>query len=125
MSKLGQVVYMLVTDRWGHLVARPAMVVRDNGGSVNLQVFLDGGNDAGGSLQAMPITAPQSEAGLAWRTSVMPGSETFLVGYFDVEMLATAAVLAAEKAEAAKAVLTPPVDIPVTVPPGVDPDPKP
>jgi len=60
--------YGIGKDADGNVVERPAVVVRvwnKDTGAVNLQVFLDGGNDAGEF-----INGEQCRQGLAWKTSV-------------------------------------------------------
>lgn len=56
------------------VTARPATIVHDNGGSVNLQVLLDGTNDALPQY-GRHVSEAEARRGLAWRTSVVYSEE--------------------------------------------------
>lgn len=62
--------YAIGKDHAGEVVRRPAIVVNDWGSGVhpNIQVFLDGSNDA-----RYGFTSEECARGTAWRTSVDEG----------------------------------------------------
>lgn len=65
-------------DADGEPIERPALVVRSwhhSSDLVNVQIFLDGANDAGRMVDGrLMFTSPEVVAGLAWRTSLHRGS---------------------------------------------------
>lgn len=72
---VGRIVHFLV-ERRGEIEARPAMIVKVwSEDCVQLQVFLDGGNDAAVKDGGGGFAADECDRGLAWRTSVPEGTE--------------------------------------------------
>lgn len=61
----GKIVHYKIDDN----TVRPAIVVSDNIGSLQLQVFLDGRND----VHFNKFSEKELDNGVAWRTSVIQG----------------------------------------------------